>query len=173
MLTSALIFSLAFQIALHPCSPLLTVLVITKTLEKHCCPSYRRLCLKTQRRAQHLLSHPVPGISAVLRVLCSLVTGPVPLTHVTQEAEPPPAGNCFWSLSPVIGSWLEPVNQAPDLPALQVPGFCFPFQALEIAKSVLPGRMHLGSAKSELSTVGYQEFLASGLQSRLETFARN
>lgn len=89
-----------------------------------------------------------------------LVPGPWPLPCVTQEAEALPAGSRFWSLSPAIGAGLEPVTQAPDLPALHVPGICFPFRALEIAESVLLRFMCLGNAKSELTTAGYWEFFA-------------
>lgn len=66
-----------------------------------------------------------------------LVPGPAPLTCVTQEAEALPAGSRFWSLSAAISARLEPVSQAPDLPALQVPGIRFPFRALVIAESAL------------------------------------
>lgn len=140
----------------------------TKDPEQYCCPSSRRLSVKTRRKAQILLGHRVPAsLFAVLRVLCVLVPGPAPLTCVTEEAEALPAGSCFWSLSPAISARLEPVNQAPDLPALQVPGICFPFWALEIAECVLLRWMCLGKAKSELTTVGYREIFAW-----LETFAR-
>lgn len=83
-----------------------------------------------------------------------LVPGLVPLPCVTQEAEALPAGSRFWLLSAAISARLEPVNQAPDLPALQLPAICFPFRALEIAGAVLLRLMCLGNAKFELTTAG-------------------
>lgn len=91
-----------FQIASHPPSPLLVVPIV-KRPEQHCCPSNWRLCLKPQRRAQLLLSHPAHGV-------------PVCCTEETLFADPWPSatGSCHtgsWttaSWAPIAGRYLQP-----------------------------------------------------------------